>query len=276
MPQNFMPIKSHNACPISHHSLSALPVPKSSLQKRSSRVFVHPVARGISATGAYQETPVYGDRPGGDRPVVQHGRDNEAETFILGDSDEEDDSGLAPKHVKPDAVDDRPPTPPKVLETTEVPSVANSALPQSYTYYIKPRDTVTGIALKHGVDYSYDYTTPFTYHSYHTPASSRLACTIPPPPDLEQRSEARAKERAGKAFQAITKETDWGIAQTYVSLLEVEDVDVKEGKRRMIDTRSKEGKQAMAVDRYLDDNAWEEEQERLGWSRASNRFRTSI
>ncbi|GAB1521867.1 hypothetical protein RhiTH_004966 [Rhizoctonia solani] len=217
------------------------------------------------------------DRPGGDRPVVQHGRDNEAETFILGDSDEEDDSGLAPKHVKPDAVDDRPPTPPKVLETTEVPSVANSALPQSYTYYIKPRDTVTGIALKHGVDprqlcvlnklpSSTLTTTPHLLHITRTtlqlPPGSRAPS--PPPPDLEQRSEARAKERAGKAFQAITKETDWGIAQTYVSLLEVEDVDVKEGKRRMIDPRSKEGKQAMAVDRYLDDNAWEEEQRKAG------------
>ncbi|KAF8754307.1 hypothetical protein RHS01_06233 [Rhizoctonia solani] len=260
--------------------LSALPVPKSSLQKRSSRVFVHPVARGISATGAYQETPVYGVRAKIGRVeigrVVQHGRDNEAETFILGDSDEEDDWVWHRSMSKPDAVDDRPPTPPKVLETTEVPSVANSALPQSYTYYIKPRDTVTGIALKHGVDprqlcvlnklpSSTLTTTPHLLHITRTtlqlPPGSRAPS--PPPPDLEQRSEARAKERAGKAFQAITKETDWVSLKRMYRYLKWKDVDERR-KRRMIDTRSKEGKQAMAVDRYLDDNAWEEEQRKAG------------
>jgi hypothetical protein len=51
-----------------------------------------------------------------------------------------------------------------------------------------------------------------------------------------------------------------------VALLDVEDGSVKEGKRRMVDTNSKEGRQALAVDQYLDDNAWEEEQKKAGLS----------
>lgn len=49
-----------------------------------------------------------------------------------------------------------------------------------------------------------------------------------------------------------------------MALLDVPDEEVKEGKRRMVDVRSKEGRQAMAIDSYLEDNAWEEEQRRMG------------
>ncbi|KDN50543.1 hypothetical protein RSAG8_01041, partial [Rhizoctonia solani AG-8 WAC10335] len=208
------------------------------------------------------------DRVIGNRPVVQHGRDNEAETFVLGDSDEEDSEPLERIETA------RPPTP-KVPEASSTP---NPALPQSSTYYIRPRDTVIGIALKHGVDprqlcrlnklpSSTLTTTPQLLHTRTTlqlPPGSRTPS--PPPPDLQHRLEARAKERAGKAFQAITKEADWGVAQSYVALLDIEDDRIKEGKRRMVDLSSRQGRQAVAVDQYLDDNAWEEEQRKAGLS----------
>ncbi|CEL55354.1 hypothetical protein RSOLAG1IB_01364 [Rhizoctonia solani AG-1 IB] len=238
----------------------------------------NPCLSCLGGVGLVQSTSR--DRTNGDQPVVQHGRDNEAETFVLGDSDEEEeeDPAVSQRHVKTDDVDAQPPTLPKVLETTESPSVTNTLLPQSSTYYIKPRDTVTGIALKHGVDPrqlcrlnklppSTLTTTPHLLHTRTTlqlPPGSRAPS--PPPPDLQQRLEVRAKERAGKAFQAITKETDWGVAQTYVSLLDVEDDGIKEGKRRMVDIHSKDGRQALAVDQYLDDNTWEEEQRKAGLS----------
>ncbi|KAL5634983.1 hypothetical protein ACGC1H_002874 [Rhizoctonia solani] len=233
----------------------------------------NPCLSCLGGVGLVQSTG--GDRVIGNQPFVQHGRDNEAETFILGDSEDEDDSESPSKRIEPDTADARPPTPPKLSETS---STLNPALPQLSTYYIKPRDTVTGIALKHGVDprqlcqfnklpTSTLTTTPHLLHTRTTlqlPPGARAPS--PPPPDLLERLEARAKERAGKAFQAITKEADWGVAQTYVALLDMEDDRIKEGKRRMVDLSSQEGRQALAVDQYLDDNAWEEEQRKAGLS----------
>jgi hypothetical protein len=238
-------------------------------------------------------------RSGQKQRLVQHGRDNEAETFVLGDDDDEEE---ASGHGAPRPEDMEPVQPPDARATDDgQPSAlsSNAALPSSSTYYIKSRDTITGIALKYGVEVStflsilHQYlpnvppvpkprqlcrlnklpvstltTTPHLLHTRTTlqlPPGSRAPS--PPPPDFQERLEARARERAGRAFQAITKETDWGVAQTYVALLDVEDDGgIKEGKRRMVDAKSKEGKQALAIDCYLDDNAWEEEQRRAGLS----------
>lgn len=207
---------------------------------------------------------------------VQHGRDNEAETFVLGDDeDDEDEEGGSAAGARPAS----PPHETRVVEDAQPndsPGPSDAARPQSSTYYIKSRDTVTGIALKHGVDprrlcqlnklpISTLTTTPHILHTRTTlelPPGARAPS--PPPPDLQERIETRARERAGRAFQAVTKETDWGVAQTYVALLDVSDEEVKESKRRMVDARSKEGRQALAVDSYLDDNAWEEEQRKAG------------
>ncbi|CAE7231132.1 unnamed protein product [Rhizoctonia solani] len=233
----------------------------------------NPCLSCLGGVGLVQSTS--GDRPTAGQPIVQHGRDNEGETFVLADSEDEEDSEPPFKRVEPDATDARPPTPPNALDP-ESSTPPNPALPLSSTYYIKPRDTVTGIALKHRVDprqlcrlnklpSSTLTTTPHLLHTRTTlqlPPGSRAPS--PPPPDLQQRAEARAKERAGKAFQAVTKESDWGVAQSYVALLDLDDDGIKEGKRRMVDLSSREGRQALAVDRYLDDNDWEEEQRQAG------------
>ncbi|KAG8710092.1 hypothetical protein FRC12_002436 [Ceratobasidium sp. 428] len=218
------------------------------------------------------------------KQIVQNGRDNEAETFVLGDDEDEDEGEELPAQgvSRPQHEDVHPPATsaaPGQAQPTASPVPSNHSLPASSTYYIKPRDTVTGIALRYGVDprqlcrlnklpTSTLTTTPHLLHTRTTlqlPPGSRAPS--PPPPDLQDRIEARARERAARAFQAVTKETDWGVAQTYVALLDVDDdSNMKEGKRRMVDPRSKDGRQAMAVDSYLDDNAWEEEQRKAGLS----------
>ncbi|KAH7341833.1 hypothetical protein B0J17DRAFT_714998 [Rhizoctonia solani] len=236
----------------------------------------NPCLNCLGGVGLVQSTSE--DRASGNKPVVQHGRDNEVDTFVLGDSEDEEDSEPLPKRIEAEAADDRPPASLEVSETSEPSSTPNPDLPQSSTYYIKRRDTLNGIALKYGVDArqlcrfnklppSTLTTTPHLLHTrtiLQLPPGSRTPS--PPPPDLQQRLEARAKERAGKAFQAVTKEADWGVAQTYVALIDVEDDGIKEGKRRVVDPSSKDGRQALAVDQYLDDNTWEEEQRRAGLS----------
>ncbi|QRV90078.1 LysM domain protein [Ceratobasidium sp. AG-Ba] len=229
-----------------------------------------------------------GDRSSGQQPkkVVQHGRDNEAETFVLGDDEDEDENEeQAPKQGGSSPTNHevlaQPPgsNPEDQVQSTNSLTPPNTSLPISSTYYIKSKDTVAGIALRYGVDprqlcrlnklpISTLTTTPHLLHTRTTlqlPPGSRAPS--PPPADLQERLEARARERAGRAFQAVTKETDWGVAQTYVALLDIEDDGgMKEGKRRMVDPKSRDGRQALAVDAYLDDNAWEEDQKKAGLS----------
>ncbi|KAG8734996.1 hypothetical protein FRC10_011101 [Ceratobasidium sp. 414] len=213
----------------------------------------NPCLNCLGGVGLVQSTSEDRRNGGQQKPVVQHGRDNDAETFVLGDDEDEDETGgQIPKQgvPKPQHEEAGTNTMPDQVRPNASPKSSNPSLPASPTYYIKPRDTVTGIALRYGVD---------------LPPGSRAPS--PPPPDLQERVEARVRERAGRAFQAVTKETDWGIAQTYVALLDVDDDSgMKEGKRRMVDSKSKEGRHALAVDSYLDDNAWEEEQRRAGLS----------
>ncbi|KAG9128099.1 hypothetical protein FRC07_004993 [Ceratobasidium sp. 392] len=245
----------------------------------------NPCLSCLGGVGLVQSTSE--DRRSGNqqRQIVQHGRDNEAETFVLGDDeDDEEEEQLseqgASRPQREEAV--QLPSTDAITDQTQPdasPKLSDRPLPASSTYYIKPRDTVAGIALRYGVDprqlcrlnklpTSTITTTPHLLHTRTTlqlPPGSRAPS--PPPPDLEERLEARARERATRAFQAVTKETDWRVAGTYVALLDVEDdSNMKEGKRRMVDPKSKDGKHAVAVDSYLDDNAWEEEQRRAGLS----------
>lgn len=88
---------------------------------------------------------------------VQHGRDNEAETFVLGDDEDEEEEGAG------SAAGARPTSPPPEAgaagdaRPSDPPGGSNPTGPPSSTYYIKSRDTVTGIALKHGVDVRFCY-----------------------------------------------------------------------------------------------------------------------
>ena len=79
-----------------------------------------------------------------------------------------------------------------------------------------------------------------------------------------EREARRARERAEKRFQTVTKETDWRVAKAYVALAEdtEDDPSGKEdaSKKRTLET-STEGR---ATDQYLDDAEWEAQERREG------------
>lgn len=125
-----------------------------------------------------------------------------------------------------------------------------------------------------------------TPHLLHT----RAFLTLPPSarthtnakPEIDKEREARiAKERAEKRLQTLTKEVDWRVAKAYVALA---DDDSASGSTSYLGLKSKEASEvrkrpgagtskgegsrteleANAVDRYLDDEEWEEEERKAG------------
>ncbi|KAG9045042.1 hypothetical protein FS837_007145 [Tulasnella sp. UAMH 9824] len=148
-------------------------------------------------------------------------------------------------------------------------------------YWIKPGDTLVGIALKFGVDGRLlckmnalpPSTLTVTPHLLHTrttlvlPPTSRTPS--PPPPDLQERLEQRAKERAAKRFQFVTKEVDHSIARAYVALADGNsNEDLSEVKKKFTPgssaSNAAQGLEGRAVDRYLEDDEWEAQQRAQG------------
>ncbi|KAG8908340.1 hypothetical protein FRB99_007267 [Tulasnella sp. 403] len=215
------------------------------------------------------------------------------DVFVVGDSDDEDEGGgqrseagqrhdAAPASpLQPDinysTVESRTGTdlPPPYSsreavsggKEPEVPSISHSG---PLEYWIKPGDTLIGIALKHGIDGRLlcklnnlpPSTLSVTPHLLHTrttltfPPTSRRAPS-PPPSNVQER---REKEKATRRFQSVTKEVDDTVARTYVSLAEGEQDHNKEDTKVRPDS-SLEGR---AIDQYMDDEQWEVEQRRLG------------
>jgi len=116
-------------------------------------------------------------------------------------------------------------------------------------------------------------TTPHILHTRTTillPPSSK---SLPEDPAL---AEARRVERAEKRFQMVTKEVDWRVAKTYVVLAQDPDPPAKEkpddweGRPRGITDRMSTGisqrgvLESDAIDRYLEDTGWEEQERRDG------------
>ncbi|KAI0254949.1 hypothetical protein BJV78DRAFT_1350650, partial [Lactifluus subvellereus] len=153
-------------------------------------------------------------------------------------------------------------------------------------YYIRPDDTLLGISLRLGVDArtlcklnnlppSTLRTTPHLLHTrtfLALPQShSQLASGISPEEEAQQ-----TRVRAQVAFQRVTKETDWGIAQAYVALAEDSDSepDVTSLKLEGAEKKSQQGigraartrtaLEERAVDRYLDDDEWERQERAKG------------
>lgn len=86
----------------------------------------------------------------------------------------------------------------------------------------------------------------------------------PPPTDVRERLEARAKEKAAKRLQFVTKETDPRVAHAYVHLAEGdpdEEHSKEDEKKRAPEDADL---QSRAVDRYLADAEWEADQRRQG------------
>ncbi|KAF8340592.1 uncharacterized protein EI90DRAFT_2887234, partial [Cantharellus anzutake] len=145
-------------------------------------------------------------------------------------------------------------------------------------YYIQPGDTLSGISLRFGFDGrklarlnklppSTLNTTPHLLHTrqfLNLPSNISLPATPPLPPGEEER---RARERTEKRFAFVTKEIDYRIAKAYVALAEQDDhskseVMAKEGGKSAGNVGS--SLESRAVDAYLDDTEWEEEERRDG------------
>ncbi|KAA1467459.1 hypothetical protein DENSPDRAFT_832513 [Dentipellis sp. KUC8613] len=242
-------------------------------------------------------------------PVNVDGGVKDEDVFILGDEDDAEDT--APGGGETDMARSSPPppystdlpspssqTPAPIHDLSESSSGVNSPdssnKGQSSTpdkYHIKPGDTLTGIALRFGVDGralcrlnklppSTLSTTPHLLHtrtSLLLPPSAKVHSTLVEPifdaEEEERRAQARTIERAQKRFQFVTKEVDWRIARTYVALADGESPmhqgagekgheDVKDGSR--LKQVGNPGREATAVDRYLDDEEWEANERRQG------------
>lgn len=100
----------------------------------------------------------------------------------------------------------------------------------------------------------------------------------------KKRERARAVERAEKRFAFVTKEVDYSIAKAYVAIADDTDDDdywhihrdgMAEKKEKMTRTTSGDGAEgdtigsdrnieARAIERYLDDDEWEQAELRAG------------
>lgn len=98
---------------------------------------------------------------------------------------------------------------------------------------------------------------------------SPKALSLSPAEDKE-REQRRARERAEKRLQTLTKEVDWRVAKAYVAI-----ADDPEEELDFVGAAKEKGSmsgqdvagsrlEVMAVGRYLDDEQWEQEQIREG------------
>ncbi|GLB40494.1 hypothetical protein LshimejAT787_0803650 [Lyophyllum shimeji] len=227
----------------------------------------------------------------------------DAEAFVLGDDEDEDDLDEGP--ALGDAV---PPTqgsipsPETLLEdkmnTTTPPEAEADTRAEKNTdslpvkYYIARSDTLQGIILRFGLDGHQlcrlnnlpPSTLTTTPHLLHTrrflllpPSTRKAAVPIPidkeTPEQAREREASREKERAEKRLQTLTKEVDWRVAKAYVALADDPEEEAEE--RDEWERKRKEGGgvgvgvgpsnlEERAIRRYLDDEEWEESQRREG------------
>lgn len=127
-----------------------------------------------------------------------------------------------------------------------------------------------------------------TPHILHTRTTILLSPTSKPPPEDSVLAEARKVERAEKRLQTVTKEVDWSVAKAYVAIVQDSDPsevsakeksdDYEEG-RRKVPVSEPEGSSPRkgtlennAIDRYLEDAEWEEQERKEGRGPVIQRF----
>lgn len=117
-----------------------------------------------------------------------------------------------------------------------------------------------------------------TPHLLHTRTTILLSPTSKPPPEDPALGEARRIERAEKRLQTVTKEIDWRVAKAYVAIAQSSDPsempEKKPGKHEgglrktpVLASESSSQRDAVeheAIDRYLDDTEWEEQERKEG------------
>ena len=127
-------------------------------------------------------------------------------------------------------------------------------------------------------------TTPNVLHTRTTILLSPASKPTPEDPGLV---EARRVERAEKRLQMVTKEVDWRVAKAYVAVAQDLDPSEASGKEksdnygggyRNVPVSESEGSsqkgilESDAIDRYLNDTEWEEQERKEGRGPAIQRF----
>jgi hypothetical protein len=106
-------------------------------------------------------------------------------------------------------------------------------------------------------------TTPHILHTRIFLTIPRTLTTENLPEETEAERERRARERAKKRLQTLTKEADYTVAQAYVALAESSEEDGDKWKENDIPRRERT-LESVAVEMYLDDQEWEEAQRKEG------------
>lgn len=251
-------------------------------------------AAGTNVNGKGKETPV--------RNIDGAVRDED--TFVLGEDDDNGEEQDESDDLPPYQPDDRSLTQPAVsmvndntspqAEQERTTNADNSEFPthRQAQYHIKRGDTLQGLVLKFGVNreelcrlnklpFSTLTTTPHLLHTRTVlllPPSARIANkenisfldeTVDSSSKTEEeRAVRRARERAEKRLQTVTKEVDWTVAKAYVALAELpgeEDAYAAKLKDGSTAKRSNgSALEAVAVDRYLEDMEWEANERKAG------------
>ncbi|KAL1694275.1 hypothetical protein GGG16DRAFT_47581 [Schizophyllum commune] len=248
----------------------------------------------LSGVGVVGHSSVSAQPSAGTSQVNIDGGLKDEDTFVLGSDDDDDE----------DSVTTGPPPPPYEQLEAQQPQAAipcddtltntREGQPDApdvhqegdgpVKYYLKRGDTLQGISFKFAVDGRElcklntlpPSTLSTTPHLLHT----RTYLVLPPsardklhasqtPHEAAMQEARRARERAEKRLQTLTKEADWRVARAYIAL-----ADGDEAER---DTKMKEmgfehpGLRAgssrlerYAVEQYLEDDEWEERERRAG------------
>lgn len=106
-------------------------------------------------------------------------------------------------------------------------------------------------------------TTPHVLHTRTTILLSPASKSLPEDPAL---TESRRVERAEKRLQMVTKEVDWRVAKAYVALAQDPEPSSKEKPDNWEGGGSsqKDILEGDAIDRYLEDAEWEEQERKDG------------
>ncbi|ESK86020.1 hypothetical protein Moror_9421 [Moniliophthora roreri MCA 2997] len=230
----------------------------------------------------------------GSSPRVEEKRNvdgavRDEDTFAIGDDDEDEEVDEDAKTTDKPQPQTQPSTRDESKKEEEV-----SEVPRQAQYHIKRGDTLQGIVLKFSVNreqlcrlnnlpLSTLTTTPHLLHTRTVlllPDSARITDSNkenisfldPDNPDPERTQEdeerlvRRAREKAGKRLQTLTKEVDWDIAKAYVALAEGQEAeDAYAMKQKELGTGGGRSMlEAIAMDAYLDDAEWEVEEVRAG------------
>lgn len=82
--------------------------------------------------------------------------------------------------------------------------------------------------------------------------------------DDEEKKTQRERERAEKKLQTVTKEVDWRVAKVYVALADDDRDAQDEGLKGKAKSADREGIEYLAIERYLDDMEWEDNERNEG------------